>query len=453
MGTFSKVGNVTLLFENLSKESTNLVDTFRNIGVNANMVCMEDDGFLPDGVISPYGFFLEEYDSEGVIEGKPLYFNQVSIPKYWEIEGNGSGAKVMDVKKERARMFFTKTDNTRLVKIVDWYGENGKARLSEHYNKYGRLFCKTVFNSAGQKFSRTFFNRNGEEIIYENFVTTDIMLRWKDKDYIFKGNQEFMKFFFKCSGLEETNIIFNSLSHPFFVSDSLPQNGYSDALFWNEPINGEIPGNMQFILNGNARRAKKIYVQRHESYQKLMELGASPEMVKELGYVYNFTRENEHRPNALIITNSDNIEKLTEIVEAVPNMHFYIAAITEMSSKLMSMDRYKNVSLFPGVKKNVVNILFDKCDLYVDINHEGEVLDAVNRAFLNKMLIIGFDSTVHNKNYVAPTNIFEVGQYGGMIAALNAIIDNPELIDMALKQQMEYALAEDADKYDINGIF
>ncbi len=36
------------------------------------------------------------------------------------------------------------------------------------------------------------------------------------------------------------------------------------------------------------------------------------------------------------------------MVKALPQMHFHTAALTEMSSKLMGMGRYDNVSLYPG---------------------------------------------------------------------------------------------------------
>lgn len=453
MDSFTKISDFTLLFDSFTAESKNLFESFQNIGTAINAISIEDDGFLPDGIVSPFGFFMGDYSKSTKAPGKPLFFNQIKVPDCWEITGNNAGGKVMDNNKERARLFFSQIDNSRLMKIVDWLDEAGVVRVTEHYNKYGAIFCKTLFNTKGHKTLRTFYSPEGEEVIYENFVTNDLLVKWEGKDHIIHTKIEFLKFFFKCSGLDETHIIFNSLADPFFLTEALPRNGYTDVLFWNEPINGEIPGNMQYILDGHAGRAKKVYVQRHEAYEKLMELGASPELVKELGYVYSFERENNHSMNALIFTNSDNIEKLEEIIKEVPSIHFHIAAITEMSSKLMSKDLYENVSLYPGVKKSVIEILFEKCDIYLDINHETEIVDAVHRAFLNKQLIMAFDNTIHNRNYVSPTNIFAAEEYDALIMVLNAIADNPELIDMGLEQQLEFALAGDSDKYDMNSMF
>lgn len=453
MGSFNKVSDYTLLFDSFSDESKNLFDSFVNSNISVNAVSIEEDGYLPEGVISPFGFFMGDYSKCDKVPGKPLYFNQISIPEYWEITGNNAGGKIMDNNRERGRVFFSKIDNTRLVKIVDWLDEKGVVRVTEHYNKYGALFCKTLFNHKGEKTLRTFYSPEGDEVVYENFVTADYIVKWEGKDYIIHSKSEFMKFFFKCSGLDETHIIFNSLGDIFFVTEALPKNGYNDVLFWNEPIGTEIPGNMQFIFDGHANRVSKVYVQRHEAYENLLSLGAPEKLVAELGYVYGFERENNHSMQALIFTNSDNIEKLEEIVSSVPDIHFHIAALTEMSSKLMATEKYDNVSLYPGVKKSIIEKLLAKCDIYLDINHEAEIADAVHRAFLNNQLILGFDNTLHNRSYISPTNIFSAEEYDALIMVLNAITDNPELIDMALEQQLSFALAEDSEKYDMNSMF
>lgn len=453
MGKTDEVKAVTLLFDSFSVESRNLYETFCNIECEFNAVSIEDDGFLPDGVVSPFGYFLGEFKGAEGIPGKPLYFNRITVPRFWEITGTSGGGRIMDNKTERGKIFFTNTDNTRLVKVVDWLDESGSVRLSEHYNKYGAVFCKTFFSAKGNKSHRVFYNAAGEEVIYENFVTQDYIVKKDGADYIIHSKNEFLKFFFSCSGLENTNIIFNTLSTSFFLSESLPRTGNTDVLFWNEPIKDSIPGNMRIILNGKANRASKVYVQRHEAYEKLIELGASADIVKELGYVYGFERENNHSNNVLIFTNSDNIERLEDIVKAVPAMHFYIGALTEMSSKLMAAEKYENVSLFPAVKRASIERLFAACDIYLDINHGGEILDAVHRAFTNKQLILGFDNTVHNRNYISPTNIFDAEESEAVIMVLNAISEKPELLDMALEQQLEYALAENRDNYDMNRLF
>ena len=302
---------ITLLFDTFSGESKNLLESFKNAGAAFHAAAIEDDGFLPDDVMSVYGFFLGDYREADSLPGKPLYFNQIQIPDYWRIEGDNSSAKVMDRTRERARIFFTEPTHRRQVKIVDWLDDAGQVRLSEHYNRYGAIFCHTVFNKKGQKALRKFFDVTGREMIVENFVTGDILVRWQDKDWIFRSKTDFIAFFIRCAGLEDTAVYFNSLSYPFFASQALAPNGFRDALFWHEPVGDEIPGNMQIILHDQGTRAKRVFVSRRESYDRLIALGAPSDKVKQLGYIYSFVRENKHRPHILVCTNSENVGPLT----------------------------------------------------------------------------------------------------------------------------------------------
>lgn len=102
--THEAVG-ITLLFDTFSLESKNLLESFKNAGAAFHAAVIEDDGFLPDDVMSVYGFFLGDYRKADSLPGKPLYFNQIQIPDYWRIEGDNSSAKVMDRTRERARVF------------------------------------------------------------------------------------------------------------------------------------------------------------------------------------------------------------------------------------------------------------------------------------------------------------------------------------------------------------
>ena len=128
-------------------------------------------------------------------------------------------------------------------------------------------------------------------------------------------------------------------------------------------------------------------------------------------------------------------------------MHFHVAAITEMSSRLMAVGAIENVFLYPNVKTQVLDHLFEKCDIYLDINSEGEIVDAVHRAFLNNQLIIAFEETMHNAYYTAPTNTFPEKEYRELAEALNTALRMPQIIDQALQMQKNAALTAKKEDY------
>ena len=53
--------DIVLLFDNYFQDSQNLHASFRQAGYECPAVVIEDDGFLPEDVISIYGFFLGDF--------------------------------------------------------------------------------------------------------------------------------------------------------------------------------------------------------------------------------------------------------------------------------------------------------------------------------------------------------------------------------------------------------
>lgn len=439
--------NVVLLFDSYHADSKSLHESFKLAGCFYPAIVIEEDGFLPEDVQSVFGYFLGDFRNAPGSFGRPRYFNQIPIPDYWEISGNNTMAKVNDLSHDRARIFYSTPSHQRLVRIVDWLDDKGVVRYSDHYNRYGAVFARTTFNAKGQKTTKSYFSAEGKEIIVENFVTGDIILNEGKNALIFNNRVDFIAHFFRVSGLEQARIFFNSLSTPFFVSNRLGDNGKKDVLFWQEPIKDSIPGNMQLILNGQAARTGKIYVQKKAAYTRMMELGVNPAIVSRKGFLYPFARENHYCPAALICTNSDQIEQLETIVAALPKMQFHIAALTEMSSKLMSAERFANVHLYPAMKPEKINELFDRCDYYLDINHANEIVSAVQTAFLHNQAIFAFRNTAHNLGFVPAEHIYAPEDGARMIRDIQALMDQRALMDEHLNLQREEAMAEEQTAY------
>lgn len=446
MGNDNTANDVVVLLDNYNNDSQNLHTSFRLSGLEYPVVVIEEDGFLPDDVMSVFGYFLGDFKANKQLPGKPRYFNQITVPDYWEISGNNSGGSIHDLSKERGKIFYTEPKHKRLVKIVDWYDEKGVVRSSDHYNRYGALYARTIFNHKAQKVNKTYFSATGEEVIMENYVTGDIILNDGERVEFFHSKTDFILYFLKKTGFDKRRIFYNSLSTPFFVSQRLGGEK-KDILFWQEPKRDDIPGNMLSIFGGKNTRTAEIKVQKLHAYQKLIELGAPEALVKKMGFVYNFHRENQNRRSALICTNSDRVEQCRKLALALPEITFHIAALTEMSSKLLSMGAYENVKVYPGVKQNVLDELFEKCDYYFDINHEAEIVSAVQRAFLNNQLIVAFKETLHNPNYVAEEHIFESQNVEEMIALVKKTLENTDELKVGIYRQHQLAMAENVETY------
>lgn len=427
---------IILLFDYFNRGSQDLFESFCNAEIPVIALVINDDGFLPDGVTNIYEHFLGDYRKCDKCKGKPLYFNQITVPDYWEISANNTSGSIHDKDKERGRIFFAQPTHKRYVRLVDYLDEVGNVRCTEHYNKYGALYARTMFNKKSEKVNKTFFDIEGREVIVENYVTSDIILNYQGKTFIFKNRTDFICFFLKLRGLENNRIYFNSLSVPFFVSNTLKSPGQpkEDLLFWQEPPRDDIPGNMQVIFDGKANSCSKVIVQNRQAYEKLLELGAPEEMMTHMGFIYTFHKKNMGRPEALICTNTENVEKLKEIVEGLPQVTFHVTAITEMSAKLLAHEKYDNVIMYPNVKAITLERLFNRCDFYLDINHEGEIVEATRRAFVYNLLILSFKQTQHGV-YTAQENIFDCANCTGLIQRLNNLLKDKTTLNEAISTQ------------------
>ncbi len=445
MEKYSGMIDTVLLLDNYGEESQMLHQSFQRAGFTGPVIVIGDDGFFPEDVISVYQYFCGDFKESGKGPGRARYFNQINVPDYWEISGNNSEGKVHDLHRERGRIFYAEPKHKRLVRVVDWLDEKGTVRSSDHYSRYGFLYARTFFSKDGKRFCKAYFDAEGRETLLENFATHDIILNREGRVYIFKGIVDLILKVLEEIGAVGSRIFYNSLSTPLFLSERMPGDRREDILFWQEGTREDIPGNMRMILEGNSKRTKTIYVQKKGSYEKLVEFGASKEILKPLGFAYAYSRQNTFKNEALICTNSDRIEKCEELIRALPQMRFHIAAITEMSSKLMSLSQYENVLLYPGVKAKKAAALFDSCDYYLDINHEGEILSAVKQAFLHNQLILGFRQTLHNRAFIAPEHVFD--GHEAMIDFLNRVMGHEEAVNRQIDLQQKAAMSEETDVY------
>ena len=126
-------------------------------------------------------------------------------------------------------------------------------------------------------------------------------------------------------------------------------------------------------------------------------------------------------------------------MESLPKVTFRIAAVTEMSTKLLDMIRYPNVVLYQNASPQKIQELYQLSDIYLDINYGNELLQAVRQAFENNQLILAFEETAHNRRYIAPNHIFAKEAVEDMIQTIELALSNVTEMGQALGEQGYYA--------------
>ncbi|MBS6061784.1 MULTISPECIES: accessory Sec system glycosylation chaperone GtfB [Staphylococcus] len=420
------------LFETFNDVSQKLQHSLYLADYRHPTIVMDDNGFLPDDVISPYKFFANYKQFK---DDTPTFFNEVNIPPLWEIAGNQNIAEIIDNGKVRGRIFYREHFKNRIVNFVEWFDEKDRLRSVDHYTKEGVKFAQTVYDLEKTPILKTYVNREGKEVIYENFVTKDIVLDWKGQSHFFASKHDFIIFFLNQLDIDISKIIINSLATPFFVlyySDFVKQ----AVLFWQENSESHVPGNMELLLDKEHCQTSVIIPDKQEYERIISHIEANYiDSIQSAGYLYNYQRNNKYTKRILNLTNSDDIPYIEELIKLHPEFEFHIGAITEMSSKLLNLEQYSNVVLYPTVTPKTVDRLFKKCDIYLDVNHGGEILNALERAMLNNQLILGYKETIHRPSFVADDNIISMQHYHDLSNILNIIVKNKEQFKERLKQQ------------------
>ncbi|WP_283584105.1 glycosyltransferase family 8 protein [Limosilactobacillus difficilis] len=81
------------------------------------------------------------------------------------------------------------------------------------------------------------------------------------------------------------------------------------------------------------------------------------------------TIDYDEKAQFFTMTNSENIEELEHLLQALPDCTFHIAARTNMGGQLTKLITYPNVRLYVSVVQVVVDQLMANADAYLDLNY------------------------------------------------------------------------------------
>ena len=423
------------LYDNLNSQTLQLYKTFINANIKSTTVVVNDNGFLPSDVLSPYKFF----SGNSIENERPLYFNDVPVPKYWEIEGSNQSAVIKDKDKIRGKILYQKGYRNRVVASVEWFNKKEHVQFIDYYNQHGFRYAQLVMDDNQNQIMKRYFDQNNNEFLVENLVTKDLILRWNNKDIFFDNRISFLSFFFEKANLSIKDIVLNSFATSFLFLYRQRDFNMKCRIFWQEKIKDDLPENMKIALK-NIDNLKILIPDKKEYYRVMDSVETSyRHKIENSGYVYEFLKVNKYNNEALIITNSDNIPYVEYIARENQNVTFHIASKTEMSSRLLQLGGIQNINLYPKSTEETILNLCCKCDIYLDINIGKEIFESMYLAFAHEMIIIAFEETIHNRQFVHSSNIYKLDNYYDLSNAINQISNDKTLFSDRLNMQLRSA--------------
>ena len=364
---------------------------------------------------------------------KELYYAFIDIPQYWGIRADGLNGAIYDNKNKKANIYFKNPKEKRMVSRVDWIDRNNTVYRIDYYNKYGYKYCSENVK-GGNVISREFYDRNGDIKVIEQTVSktyTTLGTGISPRNY--RGFADYLGAYLKSNEIYDENIwltsdeILNKFAGDYgnFKISYLPQNRLNSDLTETNQTN----------------KAFRILCSEEQQVNWYKE---NSDCKCDRLYLYFENNESKFgKKEAFIITETDQLEYIEQLINDFPEIIFHIAASTIMSDKLTRLDINNNVELYPCITEQKRKELFERCDVYLDINHYRELYNAVNQALINNMLILAFDNTVHSKELYPMENIFDSSNYVKMKETLKNIITNRmifnEYIDRQKKQLKQLA--------------
>ena len=400
-----------VFFDKYTENVKRLQETMQRTGRELKIAVLQDNGFLPSEITSPYEFFVYRNRQEALAE-KDLFYNFIELPEFWEVRLNGWTGGIFDMGREKAKIYFKEPAEKRNVQRVEWHMENGWVYKIDYYNRYGLKYASEFLDTDRNVESKVFYSDKNQEIVVEQPVNHMISL------------------------LEKGTVRNMFDSYAGFVDQYLKEAGFADEciLF----VQDEKTFELLSLSSGAGNKWTYILFSDDDLLNKYIGMGG-----KNGGRFYAIPesyRENHARSKALILTASDRIEKLEYLIEELPDMMFHIAAHTQVSDKLHRMAERENVKIYPQISSQDLNMLWNTCDFYLDINHYREIYDAVNTAHMKNMLIMGFHSTVHHRGIMADECIYAEEESGKMAAAIRELKGTPDLVQEQLKTQQQRKL-------------
>ena len=128
--------------------------------------------------------------------------------------------------------------------------------------------------------------------------------------------------------------------------------------------------------------------------------------------------------SCLTLTNSQDLEGIEELVTALPEVVFHIAAWTDMGDKLTKLAVHDNVRLHPQIVPPVLDKLKQSTNLYLDINHGSADENFLKSLKEQEKTLLAFQSTQHGE---LGQIVFENGGIASMIDAIKDFKKNGHL--------------------------
>ena len=359
----------------------------------------------------------------------PLFALKVAVPKFWEVHMDYNEGTIWDKDVKRGLIHYLNRE-FRTVKMVEWLDEQGIALSRDYYQENGWRYKQDILDEEGKSSFIHYYSPENILLMIED-VENHLFTVFENEVTRIYNEQELWKNCLSRINITNERVVVGDQR----IAQLLEKEDLLGCYLGKEILNeNEIQNWLSYV--------ECLYIYHYSVFQSL----PYNEKVYHLSPLYPFKNtRNGHR--ALIVTHTQEVEKIETLVEQLPMLEFHIAAITAMGGRLTNLSEKENVFLYPGILEHQFQSLLETCTLYLDINHNIEILNAVEEALEKGMLLFGFEETCHRKDFICSEHLYISDDISCMIEDLKKIIFSEEEYDLAIQRQLQFIHASSKDYY------
>ncbi|WP_447450381.1 glycosyl transferase family 8 [Streptococcus hongkongensis] len=387
--------------KNLSVLKETLSDDFKKI---KRTIILSDNGFLEDETESLMMLIagIDHHQKQASI-----YYNRLKLPDFWEVtlEGGLQG-RITFWGQKKAIIDFSDPIENRMVHTITWLTDTGDISYKETYNQFGFLYSKEYYED-NQALATFYYDKEGKEFAQTIPGGKGIII----------GDQSQLAGFYP--------------SRLSLLRTYLQLEGNSDKVITvDDSLLSDSEEQMDFLNCGEGKRFDYL-INEENKLGKIIDFSHTSQAQSE-SYVKVFSPQTNTRidKSLFILSASDCLEMIDQLILHLPDYHFRIGARTEVSDKFLGLGRYDNVTVFAEMTQEEVEKNLEQTHVYLDVNHLYEVDHIISRAILKDIPILSFKVTAHHPHYYYPGSIFESHQMHELITYIKSVTSNKELSDM-----------------------
>lgn len=366
---------------------------------------------------------LNQYKSESLIALR------VVVPKYWEICMEEDCATIWDKDIQRGQIFY-RCKELYTVDRVEWWDNQGKVISCDYYLENGWRYKQEIMDESEKSISVHYYDAQNTLLMIKN-VERSLYTLFKDEITHIYTEDELWQACLELFDLENEVLVVGDLE----IADYLDRQKVSAVYSSKEPI--QIQEIEEYLS-----RVDRLYVYHYSVFESL----APNDKIHHISPLYP-SKMNVNHHRALIMTHTQEIEKIEEIIEKLPMIEFHIAALTNMGPRLLDLERCENVYLHPGISQAEYESLLAQCSLYLDINHSIEILNAVEESLEKGLLLFAFKETQHRGGFICPEHLASSQAVADLIDAIKKVVVSEEMYHLALQKQWKWLRSSTKEDY------